>query len=47
LRWPTLHPFFEGIRDQLGIDCEVESQLLSVDAEAQLSVRYVFRSRAG
>jgi hypothetical protein len=44
LRWPTLHPFFEGIRDQLGITCEVESQLLSVDATSQLSVRYTFRA---
>lgn len=43
LRWPTLHPFFEGIRDELGIACEVDSQLLAVEPEARLRVRYVFR----
>jgi hypothetical protein len=37
------HPFFEGIRDELGIACEVESQLIAVEPEARLSVRYVFR----
>lgn len=46
LQWPTLHPFFEGIRDQLGIACEVESKLLAVDVEARLSARYVFRMQA-
>jgi len=44
LRWPTLHPFFEGIRDELGVACEVESQLIAVEPEARLRVRYVFRS---
>lgn len=43
LRWPALHPFFEGIRDELGIACSVESQLLAVEPEARLRVRYVFR----
>jgi hypothetical protein len=43
LRWPTLHPFFEGIRDELGIACSVESQLIAVEHEARLRARYVFR----
>ena len=47
LRWPMLHPFFEGIRDELGIVCQVESQLLAVGADARLSVRYVFRASVG
>jgi len=45
LRWPTLHPFFEGIRDELGIACEVDSQLIAVESGARLSVRYQFRGR--
>lgn len=44
LRWPTLLPFFEGIRDELGIECEVDAQLLAVEPESHLRVRYVFRA---
>jgi len=47
LRWPTLHAFFEGIRDELGIACEVESQLVAVSTDARLITRYLFRESEG
>jgi hypothetical protein len=47
LRWPTLHPFFEGIRDELGIACDVESWLVAVKPGAHLTTRYLFQAPAG
>lgn len=45
LRWPTLHPFFEGVNDELSLDCDVHSQLLGVAERAELHARYVFSRR--
>ncbi|MFT3925531.1 MAG: hypothetical protein QM778_23530 [Myxococcales bacterium] len=45
LTWPTLHPFFEGIRDELGIDCDVRSELLQRHSDARLVTRYTFQMR--
>lgn len=46
LRFPTLHRFFEGIRDELSIACDVQSELLSIEPEARLTTRYVFRAHS-
>lgn len=46
LRWPTLTPFFEGIRDELAISCEIDAQLIAVEPESRLRARYVFRRAA-
>jgi hypothetical protein len=46
LSWPALHPFFEGINDELGLQCQVRSELLAIEADARLRVRYVFERLA-
>lgn len=45
LTWPTLHPFFEGAADELGIPARVASEILSAGPEAELHTRYVFMKR--
>jgi len=45
LTWPTLHPFFEGAADELGIAAEVHSEVLTTGANAELHTRYVFSAR--
>jgi hypothetical protein len=42
LDWPPLPSFFEGIRDELGIRCHVQAELLGVDSSACLHARYSF-----
>jgi len=42
LTWPALHPFFEGVNDELGLSCRVSSRLLSVSEGARLHTHYVF-----
>jgi hypothetical protein len=44
LSWPVLHPFFEGIRDELGLQCVVSSALLSVERDARLHAKYRFQA---
>lgn len=42
LTWPVLHPFFEGINDELDLGCRVRSEIQNIDTEARLQVQYVF-----
>jgi hypothetical protein len=42
LTWPALEPFFHGINDELGLQCRVRSELLAIETDARLRVRYVF-----
>lgn len=42
LTWPALQPFFEGINDELGLRCHIRSEILRIDADARLQVRYLF-----
>ncbi|GDX80856.1 hypothetical protein LBMAG42_26670 [Deltaproteobacteria bacterium] len=43
LTWPVLHPFFEGIRDELGVQCTVASRLVERGEGARLVSAFCFQ----
>ena len=47
LTWPTLHPFFEGINDELGLGCQVASQIEERDGVERMDARYKFERTGG
>lgn len=45
LQWPTLHPFLEGVAEELGIAAEVNSEVLATGPDAILHTRYRISAR--
>lgn len=43
LTWPELTPFFEGIAEELGIDCKIETDLKELGVDGHYDCMYRFR----
>ncbi|MCG3201764.1 MAG: hypothetical protein NFCOHLIN_01634 [Gammaproteobacteria bacterium] len=42
LTWPVLTPFFEGVADELGIECRIGVDRRSLGPEGQIDCHYTF-----